>query len=971
MDVTTNKKSRFGAYRFLALLAALTVGLIARPASADPEPSIETASAADAASAVFLSDKRPIAFHVGPHQAIGIELTAGLDPARVSSQSFFVKDRIGNAVPGAIRMVNPRKYLFKPQPDLALNASYDVFLHVGEGADAAVAKRTYTVYTQATVYTIYGAKGTGTDYWRGNLKTRGGGKTGVGGADNLCSTNQYRPDTSGKTVYKALIAAPGQRVACADSSCRYENSLNWVLKPNTTYNNSFTYFYPNDYPSTAIGTTTSGGVFTFPLSAALDYQAGTWTGLNSNWTTNGDTCNGWTSDDKAYMGHWGSGNSHPKDSGSISINSTNCNDTWLFIVCAEQPATAIAATKDSAGQIPVDTRIEIEFGYDVDAATVNTTTVTLTVAGEPAAPAVPGTITGSRSSYEFAPAHPLRQGATYTVAVGPGVIDGVGNGVPAATYTFTTALDDAVLIAPPLGERRQVPLDSSFTEQYPADTDGATVTIALYEKGLPASDVALALADPAALEATGDWNSVAVACDPYNATAYTKTCRPEKPLDADSLLKVVTTFKAFNVDVTSTGIAYVTTATSHGNSVWMTRPYPRSNVAQDTAINLFFRGPGAPDPNDINTDTVRIAQTLEDGTTGPVSFKWQMIDNATLMLKPTADLAANATVTVTVDDLRLTDDTYADYTGTFTTTAGPVLVLPYPQDKMSLNGEIEIQYPPGTKINKSTVNSKTFTVTDTVTGEQVAGLYQVLGNVISFVRTGGGLWSAGRSYAVYVSAEITDVQGTGQPAVATQVTTVAGPADRARTIFEVGNSYTAAEIDGLRNADRLCNNDPNKPQIEGVWFKALLGARETDIQDPRRAENERWGADRRWVGDAIGHRNWVLLPNVTYFTADGQLIGTTNGDSVFQTGGTLANPIDAAVTEGSWSGLNIDWGVRRDNRGRPQDCNGWTGLWRNYLTPPDGSLGNHSDRNVNNMLDSTFLARCDDETRYTFACVEQ
>ena len=141
-------------------------------------------------------------------------------------------------------------------------------------------------------------------------------------ADDFCDNDSNNPDTSAS--YKAMIAFPGQRIACTTANCTStsENS-NWVLTANTSY-------YRPD--GTLIGTTNSGGIFTSLSNAIESVGAATYTGLTSNWTT-GNTCNSWTNT---------AGVAHVGDSDSSNVSTLLANDAVgsclqdLQLICVEQ-----------------------------------------------------------------------------------------------------------------------------------------------------------------------------------------------------------------------------------------------------------------------------------------------------------------------------------------------------------------------------------------------------------------------------------------------------------------------------------------------------------------------------------------------------------------------------------------------------------------------------------------------------------
>ncbi len=147
-------------------------------------------------------------------------------------------------------------------------------------------------------------------------------------ADSACASDANKP--SGSATYKALIVN-SSRVACTSANCATsgvnENTA-WVLSPSTTY-------YRAD-GSTPIGTTTSAGIFTFPLTNAVSTSSVSMaTGLVTDWTT-GANCTDWTTGNvgTSFRTGYSAGTSAAAiDMGAGSM--TTCNQT-AYLFCVEQ-----------------------------------------------------------------------------------------------------------------------------------------------------------------------------------------------------------------------------------------------------------------------------------------------------------------------------------------------------------------------------------------------------------------------------------------------------------------------------------------------------------------------------------------------------------------------------------------------------------------------------------------------------------
>lgn len=147
---------------------------------------------------------------------------------------------------------------------------------------------------------------------------------GITGADQRCMTDGNFP---GSGTYKALIVDGINRRACSSASCAsssWREGIDWTLYPNTSYTR---------VGGTAIGTTTSAGIFSFPLTAS--FVAGnhnSYTGLKSDWTT-GQHCNSWNANGAETADVADAGLT---TSGAISNQSGVQCVSNLYLICVEQ-----------------------------------------------------------------------------------------------------------------------------------------------------------------------------------------------------------------------------------------------------------------------------------------------------------------------------------------------------------------------------------------------------------------------------------------------------------------------------------------------------------------------------------------------------------------------------------------------------------------------------------------------------------
>ena len=150
---------------------------------------------------------------------------------------------------------------------------------------------------------------------------------GISGLDSQCSSDANKP--SGGGTYKAMVADGTNRIACTTANCGGGTGehTDWVLKPGQEYRRAD--------GTTVIGTTTANGVFSFPLTAAIQTTVvGTnsiVTGLNNDWTSSTNDCTNFST-----TGTTTSNGLHDSTSNNLlTIGSSGCGNT-MKIICVEQ-----------------------------------------------------------------------------------------------------------------------------------------------------------------------------------------------------------------------------------------------------------------------------------------------------------------------------------------------------------------------------------------------------------------------------------------------------------------------------------------------------------------------------------------------------------------------------------------------------------------------------------------------------------
>ena len=148
---------------------------------------------------------------------------------------------------------------------------------------------------------------------------------GIAGADAICNSDANKPSIA-PNVYKALLVLGATRRGSATANIG-DSQIDWVFAANTRY------FRSNG--TTQIFTANANSIFPYGTltnsfdSANSDY----WTGINSDWTNNINTCGSWTSASSSSNG--AQGNSLTTDATSISFGSANCENTFN-LVCIQQ-----------------------------------------------------------------------------------------------------------------------------------------------------------------------------------------------------------------------------------------------------------------------------------------------------------------------------------------------------------------------------------------------------------------------------------------------------------------------------------------------------------------------------------------------------------------------------------------------------------------------------------------------------------
>lgn len=157
--------------------------------------------------------------------------------------------------------------------------------------------------------------------------TFNGNLGGTAGADAKCNADAGKPNAS---TYKAILVDGASRIACTAANCApatgVEQSLDWPLFPNKNYVRAD--------GVTAVATSNTNALFLAPLTNSIGTGGSQiWVGLNTDWTTSVDTCNGWLDSTSGFSGARATANTTTNSAWSAGQNPCNVSRT---LYCAEQ-----------------------------------------------------------------------------------------------------------------------------------------------------------------------------------------------------------------------------------------------------------------------------------------------------------------------------------------------------------------------------------------------------------------------------------------------------------------------------------------------------------------------------------------------------------------------------------------------------------------------------------------------------------
>ncbi len=318
--------------------------------------------------------------------------------------------------------------------------------------------------------------------------------------------------------------------------------------------------------------------------------------------------------------------------------------TWSFTTGA--PTVISTAPADAAAAVAINTTVTATFSTVMDAATIDTTTFTLT---GPGPTSIAGAVTYSGSTATFTPTAILTADTVYTATITTGAQDTGANALAADyVWTFTTDVPPTVVSTVPADAATAVAINAAVTATFSRAMNAATIDATTFTLTAPGPTSIAGAVTYSGSTATFTPTAILAADTIYTATITTGA---EDPTGSTLAADYVWTF---TTDVPPTVVSTVPVDTASG-------------VAVNAAVTATFSR--AMDANTVTTATL----TLTGPGVTPVAGGVLLV-GTTATFTPGAALAFNTlyTATVTTGATDLTGSALAtDFVWTFTTEAQP------------------------------------------------------------------------------------------------------------------------------------------------------------------------------------------------------------------------------------------------------------------------------------------------------------
>jgi len=417
---------------------------------------------------------------------------------------------------------------------------------------------------------------------------------------------------------------------------------------------------------------------------------------------------------------------------TITTGATNLGGTslladyvWTFTTITPAPVVIATVPVNGAVNVPVNQVLTATFNEAMNAATINTSSFTVT---GPDGVAVAGAVTYSGLTATFTPVAALAYRTLYTATITTGSADLAGT--PLATNyvsTFTTITPPPVVISTiPVNGATGVPINQTLSATFNEAMNCGT------------------LATPAVTFTVTKSGATAVA-GTVGCAGNVATFIPAANLAVNTVYTATITTGAQDLAGTPLG----------GNYQWSFRTLPAPapptvistvpvNLATGVPINQALSATFSVGmiPATIDTTTFTLSGPGDARVAGIVTY---VAAGSVATFKPTANLAPNtaytATITTGAQDLAGTA-LVTNYVWTFTTAAAVVVIPPTVISTIPLNGATDVPLNQivsatfSTAMDPATINSSTFSLKGPG-ANAVAGLvaYAAIGNTLTFTPT--------------------------------------------------------------------------------------------------------------------------------------------------------------------------------------------------------------------------------------------
>ena len=393
--------------------------------------------------------------------------------------------------------------------------------------------------------------------------------------------------------------------------------------------------------------------------------------------------------------------------------------TGLTVGCGREQASfsspAVIATVPASGAngVPVSQVIAASFNKTMNAATINTSTFTVTALG---GVPVTGTVTYSGTTATFTPIVALAASTGYTATITTGATDTLGNALPSNfVWSFTTGAPTVVSTVPTIGATG-VPVNTAVSATFSEAMNPATINAATFT-----------LTGPGAMPVIGT----------VTFAGTTATFTPTTALATGTVYTATITAGAKDLTGAALAANFVWTFTTvpvPSPSVISTVPVNGSTgVAVNTTVSAAFSE--AMNPATINAATFTLTGPGPTPVVGTVNFA-----GTTATFTPTTALAAGTlfTATITTGAKNPTGAGLAsNFVWTFTTVLAPnpTVVSTVPVNGstgVAVNTTVSATF--SQAMNPATIDATTFTLTGPG-ATPVAGIVTFGGTTATFTPT--------------------------------------------------------------------------------------------------------------------------------------------------------------------------------------------------------------------------------------------